>query len=121
MVRATAAEMLKLFRGTYPPGDDATSFGNFAAQVDAELDVMALPGTLSTTDTNAVALANREAYRMVLHSMWAAAGGPLSGAPEPTSLYNKQYYNHVQAQVRKIQKGTTYGAVTTIDTIDTTE
>jgi len=121
MVRATAAEMLKLTGGVYVPPHDATSYGNFAAQADAELDVMALPGTLSTSDTNAVALANREAVRFMIHSVWLSAGGPLSGAPEPVCLYNRQYYNHVQAQVRKIQKGTTYGSVTTIDTIDTTE
>ena len=121
MVRATAAEILKLFGGTYPPGHDATSFGDFAAQVDSELDMMALPGTLSTSGTNEVALANREAYRLVLHSLWAAAGGPLSGAPEPLSLYNRVYYEHVQKQVRKLQRSTTYGPVYTVDIIDTTE
>lgn len=121
MVRATAAEMLKLFGGKYPPPHDATSFGNFAAHVDAELDMMALPGTLSTTGTNEVALANREAYRLVLHSLWAAAGGVLSGMPEPLSLYNRAYYTHVEDQVRKLQRGTTYGPVTTVDLIDTSE
>ena len=118
MVRATAAEILKLFGGHYPPGHDATSFGNFAAQVDAELDMMALPGTLSAAGTNEVALANREAYRLVLHSLWAAAGGTLSGAPEPLSLYNWNYYNHVQKQVRKLQASTTYGGVAVIDMIE---
>jgi len=121
MVRASAAEILKLFGGTYPPGHDATSFGNFAAQTDAELDMMALPGTLSTTGTNEVALANREAYRFVLHSLWAAAGGTLSGAIEPLSLYNTAYYKHVQGQVRKLQASTTYGSVAVVDMIDTSE
>ena len=119
MVRATAAEMLKLFGGTHPPGHDATSFGNFAAQVDAELDMMALPSTLSATGTNEVALANREAYRMVLHSLWAAAGGTLSGQQEPLSLYNRVYYNHVQDQVRKLLASTTYGGVAVVDMVDT--
>ena len=118
MVRASAAEMLKLFGGTHPPGHDATSFLNFAAQTDAELDMMALPGTLSATGTNEVALANREAYRFVLHSLWAAAGGTLSGAPEPLSLYNRQYYNHVQKQVRKLQASTTYTGVAVVDMIE---
>jgi len=119
MVRATAAEILKLFGGIHPPGHDATSFGNFAAQVDAELDMMALPGTLSTTGTNEVALANREGYRFVLHSLWAAAGGVLSGAPEPLSLYNRQYYNHVRKQVRRLIASTTYAGVAVIDILDT--
>ena len=118
MVRATAAEMLKLFGGIHPPGHDATSFGNFAAQTDSELDMMALPGTLSAAGTNEVALANREAYRLVLHSLWAAAGGVLSGAPEPLSLYNRSYYTHVQKQVRKLQAGTTYSSVAVIDIIE---
>ena len=115
MVRATAAEMLKLFGGVHPAGHDATSFGNFAAQADSELDMMALPGTLSTTGTNEVALANREAYRLVLHSLWAAAGGVLSGTPEPVCLYNRSYYEHVASQVLKLIASTTYGSVHTID------
>ena len=119
MVRATAGEMLKLTAGVHPPPHDATSYGNFAAQVDAELDVMALPGTLSTTGTNEVALANREAVRLVLHSLWIAAGGTLSGAPEPLSLYNRGYYNHVRQQVKKLQAGTTYGPVAVVDMLDT--
>lgn len=121
MVRATAAEMLKLSGGVYPPPHDATSYGNFAAQADAELDTMALPGTLSTTDTKAVALANREAMRFVIHSMWIAAGGPLSGAPEPLSLYNTTYYRHVEKQVKKIMAGTSYGPIAVVDMLDTTE
>ena len=116
--RATAAEMLKLSGGVYIPPNDATSYLAFAAQVDSELDMMALPGTLSTTDTKAIALANREAYRFVLHGAWAAAGGTLSGAPEPLSLYNRTYYTHVQKQVRKLQAGTTYSSVAVIDIIE---
>jgi len=122
MVRATAAEMLKLFGGTHPPGHDATSFGDFAAQVDAELDMMALPATnLSTTGTKEVALANREGYRLVLHSLWAAAGGSLSGQQEPLSLYDVRYYNHVKQQVLKLLAGSTYGGTTTVDLIGTSE
>ena len=118
MVRATAAEILLLSAGVYIPPNDGTSYDNYAAQVDSELDMMALPGTLSTTDTKAIALANREAYRFVLHGVWAAAGGTLSGAPEPLSLYNRTYYNHVQRQVRKLQAGTTYSSVAVIDIIE---
>jgi len=120
LVRATAAEMVKLFglaAATYPPGHDATTFGNYAGQVDAELDTMALPATLSTTDTKVIALANREACRFVMHSYWMNAGGPLSGQPEPVSLYNPTYYEHVKMQVLKLIAGTTYGGTTAIDTI----
>jgi len=122
MVRATAAEMLKLFGGAHPPGHDATTFGNFAAQVDAELDMMALPATnLSTAGTKEVALANREGYRLVLHAIWAAAGGVLCGQQEPLSLYNAQYYDHVKKQVLKLLAGSTYGGTTTVDMISTSE
>lgn len=121
MVRATAVEMLKLCGGVHPPPHDATSFGNFAAQVDAELDMMALPGTLSTTGTNEVALANREGVKLVLHSLWIVAGGTKSGAPEPICIYSRSYYNHVKRQVRKLQAGSTYGPVAVVDIIDTSE
>jgi hypothetical protein len=83
MARATAAEMLKLFGGTYPPGYDATNFVTFAAQADAILDTEALPATLSTTGTNEIALANRIAVNLVHRSIWLGAGGILSGFPEP--------------------------------------
>ena len=118
MVRATAAEILKLFGGVYPPGHDATSLGNFAAQADAELDMMALPSILlSTTGTKEVALANREGYRFTLHAIWSSAGGVLTGQPEPISLYNVQYYNHVEKQVKKLLASATYGQVVVTDTI----
>jgi len=117
MVRATAAEVLKLFGGVYPPGHDATSFGNYAAHTDAELDMMALPGALSTTGTNEVALANRECYLIILHSLWASAGGTLSGMPEPISIYNPRYYKEVKSMVLKLLAGTTYGGTTTIDMV----
>jgi hypothetical protein len=113
--------MLKLTGGVYPPPHDATTYLNFAAHVDAELDIMALPGTLSTTDANAIALANREAVRLVIHSVWLAAGGTLSGAPEPLCLFNKAYYRHVEQQVKKLQAGTSYGPVAIIDIIDTSD
>lgn len=119
MVRATAAEMLKLSGGAYVSGQDATSYGNFAAQADAELDTMALPGTLSTTDSKAIALANREAYRFMLHAVWSSAGGVLSGFPEPMCLYHKAYYEHVQKQVKKLMASTDYGSISTIDLIET--
>ncbi len=117
MVRATEGEMKKLTGGKYLPGHDATSYGNFADQTDSELDLMALPGLLSTTGTNEVALANRTAVDMVLHSVWAQAGGVLSRVPEPGNLNKPSYYDHVQKQVTRLLGGTTHGPVAAVDTV----
>jgi len=122
VVRATAAEMIKLIglaAGTYPPGHDATTFGNFAAQVDSELDILALPSTLSTSDNNAVALANREAVNLYVNSIWIAAGGPLSATPQPDSIMKWSYRKSLQKQVRMIQRGTTRGPIAAVDSINT--
>jgi muconolactone delta-isomerase len=113
MVRATAAEMLKLFGGTYPPGHDATSFGNFAAQTDAILDTKAIPSTLSATGTNEVAFANRVAVNLVLRALWLSAGGILSGQQQPSIWTNDD--NDILAQ---LLADTTAGRYTTIDMID---
>ena len=86
MVRATSAEMLKLTAGVYIPPHDTTSYGNLAAQADAVMDTAALPGVLSTTGTNEVALANRVAINLVAWGGWLAAGGDLSGKQEPVVL-----------------------------------
>lgn len=121
MVRATDSEIVKLSGGAYIGGMDGTAYDNFAAQVDAELDTMALPATLSTTGTKEVALANREAYRFVLHAEWSAGGGAGRGIPEPMSLYNRTHYNLVHQQVKKLVAASTYGGITTIDLIDESE
>lgn len=113
MVRATAAEMLKLMGGTYPPGHDATSFGNFAAQTDALLDTMALPSTLSTTGTNEVAFANRKAVELVVRALWFSAGGTLSGSPEPP-LWTAQD----DVTLSLLLHDTTLDRFTSIDMID---
>ena len=86
MARATAAGALVLFGGTHPPGHDAASFGALVAPADAIVDIEALPSALSTTGTNEVALGDRVLYNLVIHSMWASAGGDLSGKPEPVVL-----------------------------------
>lgn len=83
MARATAAEMVKLFGGTYPAGHDATTFVTFITQADSIIDTLALPAVLSTTGTNEIALANRIAVHLVHRSMWLQAGGVLSGVSEP--------------------------------------
>lgn len=80
MVRATAAEVVKKFGGSYPAGWDATSVGNLCTQVDEEIDAKAQPSTLSTTNTQVVEFANMLVYRRVVHGIWAA--GPMK-SPEP--------------------------------------
>ena len=69
MVRATAAEVVKKWGGTYPAGWDATSVGNVCAQVDAELDAKALPDTLGT-GTNEAEFANEYTFRKINYQRW---------------------------------------------------
>ena len=113
MARATAAEMVKLFGGTYPPGHDATTFVLFAAQADSIIDTMALPVTLSTTGTNEIALANREAVWLVQRSMWLAAGGVLSGTPEPPWMPEE-----LRDMLDHLAASTTYDGWAVMDLID---
>ena len=113
MARATAAGALKLFNGVYPPGTDATSFGNLVAAADALVDTEALPGVLSTTGTNEIALGDRVLYNLVLHSMWASAGGDLTGKPEPTVMTQQ-----IKDDIRQLLMDTTEDSFTTLDMID---
>ena len=113
MARATAAGALKLFGGTYPPGHDATSFGNFVVAADALADTEALPGVLSTTGTNEVALGDRVLYNLVLHSMWASAGGDLTGKPEPIVMTQQ-----IKDDIRQLLMDTTEDSFTTLDMIN---
>jgi hypothetical protein len=105
--------MLKLFGGTYPPGHDATSFVDFAAHADAIIDTEALPNVLSPTGTNEKLLANRIAVNLVLRSMWASAGGDLSGKPEPLVL-DQILKDHI----RQLAMDLTEDGFTSIDMID---
>jgi len=113
MVRATAAEMVKLFGGVFPPGHDAATFGTFAAQADSILDTLALPATLSTTGTNEISLANRVAVHLVHKSMWFSAGGVLSGTPEPEWIPSE-----IIEQLRLLAADTDYDGFATADMID---
>ncbi len=112
MVRATAAEMLKLTL-TYVPGHDATSYADFATTADSKIDTAALPGSLSTTGTNEVALANRVAVRLVIHSVWDAAVGPISGLPEPVVMTDE-----ILAEIRQLAADTTFDGFATANMID---
>lgn len=113
MARATAAGALNLFGGVYPPPHDATSFGNLVAQADALLDTEALPGVLSTTGTNEVALGDRVLYNLVLNSVWALAGGDLSGKPEPVVMTNQ-----IKLEIRQLLMDTTSDSFHALDMID---
>ena len=111
--RGTAAEMCKLTAGKYIPPHDATSYLTVCAQADSIMDTEALPGVLSTTGTNEVALANRISVNLILHGVWAAAGGDLSGKPEPVVLTNQ-----IKAEIIQLLMDTTYDSFTTLDMID---
>ena len=113
MVRATAAEILKLFGGVHPPPHDATSFGNLAAQIDTLMDTEALPGVLSATGTNEVALANRIGFNLVNWSVWGLAGGDLSGKPEPVVMTEG-----IKKEIKQLLMDPTEDGWTTLDMID---
>ena len=113
MARATAAGALALFGGVYPPPHDATSFGGFVTQADALADTEALPGVLSTSGANEVALGDRILYNLVLNSMWSLAGGDLSGKPEPVVMTNQ-----IKMDIRQLIMDTTKDSFHALDMID---
>jgi len=113
MARATAAGALVLFGGTYPPGHDATSFGNLVSVADTLVDTEALPGVLSTTGAGEVGVGIRVLYNLVLHAMWASAGGHLTGKPEPVVMTQQ-----IKDDIRQLLMDTTEDSFTTLDMID---
>ena len=80
MVRATAAEVVKKWGGSYPAGWDATSVGNICTQMDAEIDGRASPSTFAT-GTNHVEFANEAVFRRINFARWAA--GNMTQPPPP--------------------------------------
>lgn len=89
MVRATAAEVLKLFGGVYPPGTDVTNIGNLCADMDYHVDgyIKKMYNTsLSTTDTSVIYVCNMGVAQLGMLILWYQAGGPLSGQPRPPIL-----------------------------------
>lgn len=113
MVRASAAEMLKLFGGTYPPGHDATSFGNLAVYADALIDGYSLPAVCPTVGAPIVGVANRIAVHLVQKAMWLSAGGILSGQ-EPPVIMTKDLKDIID----KVNMDTTADGFWALDTID---
>ena len=87
--RATAAEVLKLFGGSYPPGTDATNIGDLLAQADYHMDGYAkkyYSTTLSTTDTSIIYAANITVAQLGARIMWYQAGAGLSLTAQPPVL-----------------------------------
>ena len=118
MARATAAQMLILYGGVYPPNHDATTFGNIATHADALIDAYCLPSTLSTTSTTALGIANRIAVELVHHSVWLAGGGDLSGTTHPT-IFGHHKNSMTQLLDKILAAASTYGGVVAIvDTVD---
>lgn len=110
MVRATAAEVVKKFGGTYPAGWDATSVGNICTQVDAELNGKASPSTFGT-GTNEVEFANELAFRRTNYGIWAS-GDMTSPAPP---LWDE----HMETWFQALLTDTTEDAITTVKMQDT--
>jgi len=116
MVRATAAEVLKLFGGSYPTGLDATSVGNLCDTADYQLDGFARgegEPSLSTSDTAIISIANAIAARLCMHSLWMQAGGNLSNVPEP-AIITPEIENRIKAIIRG---GETYTIATAVDMV----
>ena len=106
MVRATYAEVKKLFGGNYPGSWDDTSVGNLCAMVDDELDAF----EISTSDASAIELANLYVYRRIIHAQWAH--GDMT-RPEPV-IWTKA----MQELKDKLSDEGTYEFATTVDTVD---
>jgi len=110
LVRATAAEVVKKWGGTYPAGWDATSVGNVCTQVDAEIDAKASPSTFGT-GTNEVEFANTLVFRRINNMRWAA--GPMN-VPEPVV-----WTTEMEEWFQRLLTDTTADAITTVKLQDT--
>jgi hypothetical protein len=67
MVRATAAEVTKLFGGGYPAGWNATNTANLCAIVEEELDEY----EIAATGSGPVTLANMLVKNYIVEAVWA--------------------------------------------------
>jgi hypothetical protein len=105
MVRATAAEVIKLNGGNYLAGWDATSVGNLCAIVEEELDEY----EIAATGSGPVTLANMLVHRRMINANWAA--GPMT-APEPV-VWTKDLIE----LKNRLQSEGTYIYATTVDMV----
>ena len=83
MVRATVAEVKKLYGGTCPPNWADAAVTALCTSIDYHLDGKTAPDTLSTTDVNVIQLANELVYRWMNNADWATSGGASDGRNEP--------------------------------------
>ncbi len=114
MVRATAAEIVKL-TGGYPAGWDVTSVGDLCPDVDYSLDGYVKTHynvTLSTTDTDAISIANALGVRKLIHGMWVQAGGPMSRQPEPVI-----FTDEIKMRIEAVLSSQTNYLAAVVDTI----
>jgi len=104
MVRATAAEYVKLNAGSYHAGWDATAVGNLCTMMDAFLDGKASPATLGT-GTNEVAFANYCVWSFIEFQM-----KPVQDRTTNTGWWTTEHSDWLAA----LLTDTTYDGVTVI-------
>ena len=109
MVRATAAEVLKLFNGAYPTGISATTVGDLLAQADYEMDAYTRPSTISATDTSGIHIANKIVVNLSIWGLWLHDGGQLSGKEEPEILTQRIKDELDRLKVDTAHDGAVYG------------
>ena len=81
MVRATAAEIKKLFLDNWPAGADDTRVGDILAGIDRKLDAYVkkhYDTSLSATDEEVIHISNMMGKQEVLSALWAGVGGSSS-------------------------------------------
>jgi len=121
MVRATAAEVLKLFGGSYPPGTSAANIGDLLADADYIIDGYVKKhyrDALSIADTSIIHMANQIVARLGMRILWYQAGGVLSGTAEPEMLTieMKDLIDSLLADTSADDHATTLDAIDTSDT-----
>jgi len=108
VARATTADVLKRWGGTYPPGADATNTADWCEQADEILNAYTHPDTLSTTDSKVKAVAVDVVERLYIRMVWMQAGGPMSGQPEPEVLTQD-----IKEKIDRLSIDSTYDGFTT--------
>ena len=113
MVRATAAEIKKLFLGVWPPRVTDSNVGDILAGIDYKLDGFVkkyYKVDLSTTGTDVTHISNMIGKQEILHIMWAHAGGYLSRVAEP-----KIFTDEIVAMIEAVVTDTSEDGATMIE------
>ncbi len=103
MVRATAAEIKKLFLGKWPAGATDSNVGDILAGIDYTLDGHVkrhYDTSLSETDTDVVHIANKIGKQEILHALWSSAGGSANAntGPEPL-IFTDEIVSMIEASI----------------------